>query len=233
MSILRDHQGVVPGTTTAYRVSTNPADKGKPDVLYYEDADGDGSYKPELTDAQRKIAEDFATKQFIGLIDHKEEKKSVGQVSEDISVAGLSKEKITKDSAEIGRQIGLLVSGTDDQKRAATSFLANQKTASGENVFDDITIDKSGKINFKGIKGENPYDLEGLHKKDAVMQIFSAFENAYGNGIDRDTYLKAALGKDAGASDVVYPKADEIYTRRPKKQKTTNKAEAGAGDLIF
>lgn len=227
MSILVDHQGVIPGTTTPYRVSTNPADKGKPDVIFYNDPDGDGSYTPELTQAQSDAARDYATKQFIGMIDHKEEKKVVDEVSQTTEASA----KYTKEqqrSAEIGRQMGLLVSGSDADKIKAASFFNNQRNEDGSYVFEEVTLDDNGKLRLRTKNTDTVYDISGNNKENSGMQVFSAFENAYGDGLYRNVFRNEML--NAGGKDVKLPtKGTRVVARSADRTTTTNTATGTGG----
>jgi len=106
LSILKDFKGTVPDKATIdlmeknqiitaaeannmrsvegkpYRVSTNPQDAGKADVIMYVDKDGDGSYEPVLENGQQQTVEKYVVDQFLGLIDHKEETAAVAAIAD-------------------------------------------------------------------------------------------------------------------------------------------------------
>jgi hypothetical protein len=223
MSILTDYQGVVPGTTDAYKVSTNPADKGKPNVIYYSDPDGDGSYTPEFTPAQRKAAEQYATDQFLGLIDRKERSQAIGEISQTTAAQGEYTKEQQK-SAEIGRQMGLLVSGSDADKIKAASFFNNQRGKDGSYIFEEVTLDDNGKLRLKTKDKETVYDISGDNKENSGMQVFSAFENAYGDGIFRNVFRNEML--KSGGKDVMLPtKGTRVVARSADRKTTTNTSD--------
>lgn len=159
MSILVDHQGVIPGTTTPYRVSTNPADKGKPDVIFYSDPDGDGSYTPEFSAAQRKAAEEYTTNQFLGLIDREESNQAISPISPSYEPEYLYKagqEAIEKDNA-VGAW-DTLRSGTAQQKQDAANILLGTTLAKNEGLID---IDLESKPGYALLKySDNQKDRE-------------------------------------------------------------------------
>lgn len=234
MSILMDHAGVRPGTDTPYRVSTDKNDKGKPDVIFYHDPDGDGSYTPELTAAQRDAAEKYATDQFVGMIDREEEYKVTGQVSRDErSAEGNAQQRLNERSAEIGRQIGLLMSGTDTEKRAATSFLNNQKDTEGKSVFGKVIMDNTGKVYFYGTDGKrvDAFDVSGVNKENAGMQLYSMFENFYGDkGLNTEIFRKEML--KSGGKEVVLPKGS-VYTQTENWEGTTTGADGTIDTSVY
>ena len=190
----------------SYIVSTNPNDYGKPNVIYYQDKVGDGSFEPKLTDAQSKVVDKFIRDQFIGLIDHKEEKAVVQAVPDDFNLGRANYNLEQQRAAEIGRQMGLLTSGTEDDKRKAVAFFTNQRKSDGSYVFKDVKLDDQGNFTLEDTKGNKlNYNIKGNSKLNSGMQVFSAFENAYGEGktLSRDIFRKEMM--NAGSKDIVLP----------------------------
>jgi len=228
MSILTDYQGVIPGTSDAYKVSTNPADEGKLNIIYYSDPDGDGSYTPEFSAAQRKAAEQYATDQFLGLIDRKEANQAIGEISQ-TSQAGYNYSKEQQKSAEIGRQMGLLASGSDKDKIQAASFFNNQRDDDGNYIFEEVTLDDNGKLKFRTKDTDIAYDISGSNKENSGMQVFSAFENAYGDGLYRDVFRREML--NAGGKDVRLPtKGTKVVARSGQRKAATDNTGTGAAE---
>jgi hypothetical protein len=218
MSILIDHQGAIPlekeidemlknKTITAaeatlmksmagqsYRLSTNAADKGKPDVIYYEDPEGDGSFEPILNDTQKKIVDKFVRDQFIGLIDRTEEKKATTQVSDDRNAAGIGQEQSRKDSGLVGKHVGYLLSGNMGQAEGAKEFFLNYTTGpNNERVFDNVSI-TNGVFHMRNIKTGQEFDfnLKDSNKQVLAEKIFSAVSQPTG-AFDSDYYMQEAM----------------------------------------
>lgn len=234
MSILADYVGTVPGTSTPYNVSTNPADRGKEGVIMYVDPDGDGSYQPELTEQQRKAAEEYVTNQFVGMIDRKVTRQTVSQVQRDEETAAGAAVRKSKEYSEIiGRQIGLLISGTDEQKLSAATFLNQQTDESGNKMFGKFKIDNNGDVFMYGKGGKlDKYNVNNLSKEDAGMQFISKFEKVNNLGFDIDSFKKAML--KSGSDKVVLPKGI-VYnqTQDWNVQPTPTTGAEGAADAIL
>jgi len=233
MSILTDYQGVIPGTTDAYKVSTNAADKGKPNIIYYSDPDGDGSYTPEFTPAQKKAAEQYATDQFLGLIDHKEANQAIGEISQTSAASFGQQDKLTKTDM-FGQQVGYLLSGTPEQKLAAASFFNGLKNADGTNVGGQtIKVDTNGKVTYINDDGIiDRYNIAGLDKAQAGNQLFSMYAAPF--DLDAKRYQQQVI--NTGGKKVTIPKADIESSKG--KVVTANKGTrvgvgAGAGDAVF
>jgi hypothetical protein len=227
MSILTDYQGVIPGTTDAYKVSTNPADRGKPNVIMYVDPDGDGSYTPEFSPAQRKAAEQFATDQFLGLIDHKEANQAIGEISQ-TSAASFERLDQLGRTDMFGQQVGYLLSGTPEQKLAAASFFNGLKNADGTNVGgQEIRVDKNGKVTYIDENGVvDKYNIANLDKAQAGNQFFSMYAAPF--KLDAKRYQKQVL--NTGGKDVTIPKAD-IESSKSKAATTNTDAGATEGGM--
>jgi hypothetical protein len=154
MSILVDSAGVIPGTTTPYRVSTKTSDRGKPDVIFYHDPDGDGSYNPEFTADQRKAAQQYVIDQFVGMIDRKEETSVVSAISPSYEpeyiAAGRGKE------AEKRSAVGAwdkLRWGSAEEKKAAANILIGTDRAQEAGLIDiDMTTNPGSVV----LKYSNP-----------------------------------------------------------------------------
>lgn len=137
MSILRDYVGEDPNTGTAYRVSTNPADKGKDGIVFLADPDGDGSSEPQLTDEQKKVVEQYATDQFIGLFDRKVEKEATAAIApsyppEYIALRG---DKAREKEMAVGAW-STLYWGDAQQKRDAAQTLLGTTIAQEQGLVD-------------------------------------------------------------------------------------------------
>lgn len=182
MSILTDYQGVIPGTTDAYKVSTNLADRGKPNVILYVDPDGDGSYTPEFTPAQKKAAEQFATDQFLGLIDHKEERAAVAAISDKPFDANAWMAMQQKQRSEIlGQNLAMAIGGTtqDDVNKG----IAGLNNLPGiQHVIKD---EKNGTMTIYTDNTTDPlvYDIKGGLQK-VYNQIVQGLVNNSGDKLN-------------------------------------------------
>lgn len=208
MSILTDYQGVIPGTTTPYKVSTNPTDKGKTDVIFYSDPDGDGSYTPEFSPAQRKAAEDFTTNQFLGLIDHKETKGAVAPIQDYHKSDGeLSIEKQKQNGDVFGQNLANAIYGQDD----AT---VNEGLRGIGGIGDIKYVRKQGATLFVYTDKNEPivYDISGDNADDVFNQIVQGFQDNAGQNINLD----AAEAKK---------RANQIYRERKYNKRSTIDAE--------
>jgi hypothetical protein len=216
MSILTDYQNVIPGTTDAYKVSTNPADRGKPNVIMYVDPDGDGSYTPEFTPAQRKVAEQYVTDQFLGLIDRKEANQAIGEISQTSAASFGRQDQLTRTNM-FGQQVGYLLSGTPEQKLAAASFFNGLKDAEGNAVGGQtIKVDKSGKVTYIGTDGVvDRYNIANLDKAQAGNQFFSMYAAPF--DLDAERYQRQVI--NTGGKNVTIPKSD-IVSSKSKAPKT-------------
>lgn len=234
MSILTDYQGVVPGTTDAYKVSTNPADKGKPNVIYYSDPDGDGSYTPEFSAAQRKAAEQYATDQFLGLIDRKEANQAIGEISQ-TTAASIGLKDQAQRSDTFGELIGLLVSGTPQQKRIAATALNNMKDSEGAAIGNRVEVNPNGEVFFTDSDGRvNPFNVTGVDKENAGMQMYTMYAAPF--ELDKNKFKKALM--NAGAKTVTKYQGQIRAQAGQKKTATTNTGTAtgtgtAAGDALF
>jgi hypothetical protein len=222
MSILTDYQGVIPGTTDAYKVSTNPADRGKPNVIMYVDPDGDGSYTPEFTPAQRKAAEQYTTDQFLGLIDRKEANQAIGEISQTTAASFGQQDKLTKTDM-FGQQVGYLLSGTPEQKLAAASFFNGLVDKDGNPVGGQtIRVDKSGKVTYIGTDGIiDKYNIAGLDKAQAGNQFFSMYAAPF--DLDAKRYQQQVI--KTGGKNVTIPKSDIESSKSQLKKKNTGEKD--------
>jgi hypothetical protein len=203
MSILMDYQGVIPGTTDAYKVSTNAADKGKPNVIYYSDPDGDGSYTPDFTPAQRKAAEDYTRQQFKGMIDHEESNAAIGEISQSTAASiGLKDQKQRSDT--FGELIGALISGTPNEKMKASAALNNMKNADGTPVGNKVEVSPDGNVTFiDAASGRvNPFNITGGDKAASGMQMYTMFAAPF--ELDKEAFKRKLMA--TGSKDVVIPK---------------------------
>lgn len=166
MSILRDSVGADPKTGTPYKVSTNPADKGKDGVISYVDPDGDGSCTPDLTDEQEKVAEQFAVDQFVGMIDRKVEVSAVNAIApytppEYMLLRG--DEKRAKEMA-VGAWDALRF-GDAKQKQDAAETLLGTKAAKEDGLLDIDLKSVPGSVVLKYVK------REGEPSRDRTIKI--------------------------------------------------------------
>jgi hypothetical protein len=227
MSILTDHQGVIPGTTTPYRVSTNPADKGKADVIFYSDPDGDGSYTPEFSAAQRKAAEDFTTNQFLGLIDREEKNAAIGEISQTTAVT-IGEQDQKQRSDTFGELIGALVSGTPNQKMKASAALNNMKNGDGTPVGNKVEVSPDGKVTFIDANGRiNPFNITGGDKAASGMQMYTMFAAPF--ELDKEQFKRAMM--NTGSKKVVIPKTT-VRTQAGQLKAATDNTGDGSGNSV-
>lgn len=219
MSTLMDYVGVNPKTGKAWDISFDPKDKTNPDVIYCE-KDGQGWFKPILNTDQETLVKDYIKTKYIGMLNREVKKQSIGEVSQKTAAqAEYTKEQ--QKSAEIGYWMGILVSGSDADKIKAASFFNNQRNADGSYVFDEVTLDDNGKLNFKTKDKVIEYDISGNNKQKSGMQVYSAFEHAYGGGLFRDVFKNEMM--NAGGKDVVLPqKGTRVVARSADRKTTTN-----------
>lgn len=150
LSILVDHMGAVPGTTTPYRVSTKEEDRGKPDVIMYVDPDGDGSYTPDLTEKQKQAAKQYITDQFVGMIDRKEDYSALSAISpsyEPEYITNARNAQKQKDSA-VGAWDKLRW-GNAEQKKAAANILIGTDRAQAAGLIDIDMTSNPGNVILK------------------------------------------------------------------------------------
>lgn len=228
MSILRDSQGVNPKTGEAYKVSTIKNDKD-PNNIYCGSPEGDGSYVPEFTAEQTAVAKKYVRDQFIGMIDHSKEINAVGAIAEKSAAGYGEQDKIDK-SEEIGREMGLLVSGNDVDKRGAITFFEGIRDSENKPIFGRVSINEAGQINFKGAGGakgrKDQVSIKGASKKNAAMQMYSQFENTYGpSGLNRKVFFNAMM--KAGGKNVVLPRG-EVYSQTEGWNAAPPEAAGGA-----
>lgn len=232
LSTLKDWVNINPETGNPYSVSFDKSQQGG-DVIYLQ-KNGQGGWKPILTDEQRKVAEDYLKNKYINMLDREVKKASIGEISQTTEASA----KYTKEqqrSAEIGRQMGLLVSGSDADKIKAASFFNNQRNDDGTYVFEEVTLDDNGKLRLRTKDTDTVYDISGNNKENSGMQVFSAFENAYGDGLYRNVFRKEML--NAGGKDVKLPtKGTRVVARSADRTTTTNTATGtgtAPGDALF
>lgn len=195
MSILADYVGTVPGTSTPYNVSTNPADRGKEGVIMYVDPDGDGSYQPELTEQQRKAAEEYVTNQFVGMIDRKVTRQTVSQVQRDEqSAAAYGREEERKTSGLVGTAVGNMVSGNPKQAEDGREFFENFTKPDGSRAFESVVIDPNGILTMvdANTKQQYTFNLKGENKRGVVQKLHSTLGNITG-AYDTDYYVRTAM----------------------------------------
>jgi len=245
MSILIDHQGTIPSadeidamlkkkTITAaeatlmksmagesYRLSTNPADRGNPNVIYYEDPEGDGSFNPILTETQKKIVDKYIRDQFIGMIDHTEEKKATSQVSDDRNAAGINQEQVRKDSGVVGQHVGYLLSGNPDQAMNAKEFFLNYTDGQNNRVFKNVTVDKEGNFSITNAKTGDKFDFNlkttnADAKRELALKIFGAVSSPTG-ALDSDYYMKTAM-ETGGKTVTRYEGSRSVPDAAPSRQ---------------
>jgi hypothetical protein len=134
----------------AYRVSTNANDFGKADVIYYEDPEGDGSFVVKLTDAQTKVVNKFASDQFDGLIDRKEQNQAISAISPSYTPEYIlnrgDKAKATKNA--LGAW-DMLRWGTAEQKKNAAGILIGTDIAYNKGLIDIDLESKPGTVVLK------------------------------------------------------------------------------------
>jgi hypothetical protein len=147
MSILADYVGTVPGTSTPYKASTKPTDRGNEGVIMYVDPDGDGSYQPELTEQQRKAAEEYVTNQFVGMIDRKVTRQVVSQAqrNDEPQYVREGREAQEKKDAAVGAW-DKLRSGTVEEKQAAAQTLVGTTIAQESGLIDIDLVSQPGKV---------------------------------------------------------------------------------------
>jgi hypothetical protein len=214
---------VIPGTTTPYRVSTNPADRGKPDVIFYSDPDGDGSYTPEISAAQRKAAEDFTTNQFLGLIDREERNQAIGEISQTTAVT-IGEQDQKQRSDTFGELIGALVSGTPKEKMKASAALNNMKDGEGNAIGNRVEVSPDGKVTFIDANGRiNPFNITGGDKAASGMQMYTMFAAPF--ELDKEQFKRAMM--NTGSKKVVIPKTTVRTQAGQLKAATDNTGTGG------
>ena len=219
LSILKDHMNVVPGKDIPYKVSTDPADRGKPGVIMYVDPDGDGSYTPDFTSEQKNAVKQFITDQLVGMIDRKEEAKIVGQVSRDEqSEAGYGREVTRRDSGLVGTAVGNMLSGNAQQARDGREFFENYTDEKGAKVFESVVIDDKGILTMTNAKTDEVYkfDLTNEDKRRAVQKLFGTLSNLTG-AYDSDYYTSTAM--QAGGPNVTKMVGGKVPAKAPEAPK--------------
>jgi len=255
MSILIDHQGAMPSDSEidamlnakpplitaaeadsmktmakeSYRLSTNPADKDKPNVIYYQDKEGDGSRVPILNDTQKKVVDKYIKDQFLGLIDHKETKGAVAPIGDYHKTEGEGSAETKKYNGEMfGQNVANAVYGKTqediDKGLRGMAGLGNIKYVTKEGNTLYVYTDKNE---------PSAYTLTDDNKDDVFNQIIQgAAEQAGANNyIDPSAAKMKALQivKERGYTKVGNFKG-ATTDRRPKATETK---ASGAGDDVF
>lgn len=144
-----------------YRTSTNSADFGKADVIYYEDPEGDGSFVVRLTDAQKKVVNKFASDQFDGLIDRKEQNQAISAISPSYApeyIYNRGDKQTEKDNA-VGAW-DKLRSGTNKEKVDAANILLGTTRAQELGLIDIDLETKPGYAILKYAEGKKDREIE-------------------------------------------------------------------------
>ena len=222
MSTLMDYVNVNPKTGNAWEMSFDPKDKNNPDVIYCE-KDGQGWFKPVLSKDQQDLVNDYLKTKYIGMLDREVKKQSIGEVSQ-TTAATIGMKQQADYSKYLGQQIGLLVSGTPEQKRTASAALNALQAASGVNLGFKTDVDTQGNVSFIDANGrKDPFNLTGVTKEEAGMQMFGKYMAPF--GLDEDIFRNSLMGK--GSKNVTIP-SGPVYTQAGTKQKTAiNKDDAG------
>lgn len=143
--ILFDSAKVAPNGKP-YTIVTNPeeAKKGENYILKVVDPDS-GGFKYELTDGQKKDAEEFIRTNMRSQYDYKEEAQVVGAVARDEeSEASKAARKGDEDAADAANMIGKLFYGDNNQAGSAVDYFKGFKNDKGEVIFKDIIRDATG-----------------------------------------------------------------------------------------
>jgi len=207
----------------AYRVSTNPNDYGKADVIYYEDPQGDGSFVVTLTDAQKKVVNKFASDQFDGLIDRKEKNAAISEISQTTAVT-IGEQDQKQRSDTFGELIGALVSGTPKEKMKASAALNNMKDGEGNAIGNRVEVSPDGKVTFIDANGRiNPFNITGGDKAASGMQMYTMFAAPF--ELDKEQFKRAMM--NTGSKKVVIPKTTVRTQAGQLKAATDNTGTGG------
>lgn len=129
-----------------YTITTNPeeAKKGENYILKVVDPDS-GGFTYQLTDAQKKDAEEFIRTNMRAQYDYKEEAQVVGAVARDPEPqADKDAREKDKEASDTANMIGKLWYGDGNQVQSAIDYFKGIKNSKGETIFKSIERDKTG-----------------------------------------------------------------------------------------
>lgn len=152
LSILMDHLGSEPGTATPYTVSMDENDRKKndPSIIMLIDPDGDGSFTPDLTDAQKAAAKKYITDQFVGMIDRKEESQVVSAITPSYEPEYIAKGRAAEKEKQtaVGAWDQLRWGNSEEKLNAANTLLGTDR-AKEEGLIDIDMTSNPGNVILK------------------------------------------------------------------------------------
>jgi hypothetical protein len=238
--------------TMGYDLTDDPAEAAKDPTKVLEVIDPNtGRAELRFTKEQEQASTDFMVQQFLGMVDRKEDIRTMGQVqlqeSKSKTEGEMAREDMEKESENFGRNLALLTTGTAAQKAQAARYFASIKgisgvepTATGINIYEGST---ALPYDFSvGGKESTPLELggsivkilnrEGL-SEDVILRAMK--KNLVGGTITKD-----AVGRIGGVATDYAAEVGEYASKKvnegvvidnPKKTKAN--LEASLKDLGF
>lgn len=185
--ILYDYAKIAPNGKP-YTIVTNPneAKKGENFILKVVDPDS-GGFKYELTDGQKKDAEEFIRTQMRAKYDKIEKEDVVNQVSRDEESDDARKaKKEDKEAEDAASMLGKLYYGSNTEVGSAIDYFKGMTNKDGEVLFKKITRDKTG--------------VTILLKDGSTEKI--SFTDANGRPRTQEDFIRSAGPLLAGQKDI-------------------------------
>jgi hypothetical protein len=211
--ILFDSAKIAPNMQP-YKIVTDPeeAKKGENYILKVVDPDS-GGFTYQLTDGQKKDAEEFIRTNMRGQYDYKEEGQIVGAVSRDEeSEASKAGKKADEEAADAANMLGKLWFGDNNQVGSAIDYFKGMTNSKGEVMFKNIKRDSTG--------------ITVVLKDGSTEKI--SFTDANGKPRTQEDFIRSAGPLLAGQKDINKALKKGSYQKGAK----FNKQSAGEAATI-
>lgn len=222
LSTLKDWVNINPKTGNPYSVSFDKSQQGG-DVIYLQ-KNGQGGWKPILTDEQRKVAEDYLKNKYINMLDREVKKTSIGELSQDTAAIIAEKNK-TKRSRTFGEMMGKLISGNVQDKIRASAFFNNLRNAEGGAIGKTLKVEDNGDVFFVDANGrKDPFNIKG-DKRTSGMQMLGYY--MYPFDLDEKDFESGLMS--SGSKNVTFPEKGTRVVVRSGTEKNTTTTNTGTG----
>lgn len=176
--------------TMGYEWTDDPAAAAKNPMMVLEVTDPNtGRGELKFTKEQEQASTDFMVQQFLGMVDRKEDVKTMGQVQlqerRAKTGAEMDREDMEKDAENFGRNLALLTTGNSAQKAQAARYFASVQGISGiEPTATGINVYEGSKV--------LPYNFAIGGKESAPLELgASIVKKLNKEGLSEDVILKA------------------------------------------
>ena len=182
--------------TMGYEWTDDPEEAAKNPRMVLEVVDPNtGRGELKFTPEQEQASTDFMVQQFLGMVDRKEEARSIGQLQDQTEASRAARGSEKEKESAAGAWNQLYTGATAAEKKAAADILLGTPIAQEAGLLD-IDLTENGKIKLRYVDSQKDRTIDYLDAQGKPLSLrdFSGLGVELHGVVDRDKAVKAGGG---------------------------------------